>query len=212
MAAIDRLTESDRAALRAAAFVDGLAVPLVDERGRHFGPHVVLLTPSRCNLLALYSSPLVTGGPLDRWATLQGLYLLSPDFRAGSRWGLRLFLARWFWLPMPRTGQALQRWLAAQFAERGSIPQEVRNGDEDGAEISDYWLSNFVHSCRRVLDLREAEVLHAPYIRLFCYLAGLGQQNPEMPKFNRARDKARGEYLRRKWAAANASKHQPSPT
>lgn len=186
----------------------GLPDPLLDRAGRPFGPLLCKLTPWRHHLLLGYSSPFVRVPALAAATCtpaqlLQALYLCSRVFVPGSPFRFFLFRLRWSRLVRRRRlalAEAFTTWLDAPF--RLMPPMEVASKDGAGRPSADvHWLAGWVNTGRS-LGFSEQEVLHLPYVRLWQYVDIVLSRDPDRPKFDRKLARKRGEYLRRKKAAA----------
>jgi hypothetical protein len=204
-------SDSDCEALRCAAFVDALAMPLVDERGRQLGPRVSALTPWRHNLLYLYHSPFVMGTTPTRRQLIQALWILSPRFKVGSRLAFLIFSLRWRFLSRPCAVAALSVWVRAQFID--SPPKRHNASDEPGDIADPHWLASFVLTAMQRLAWSEAEVLHTPYSRLFQYFTAMDAQasDRQRPRFNHRRDQQARAYLLAKKARLAAGQAAATP-
>lgn len=208
VAEANQFDDADRAAVRGAAFVDGLAIPLLDGHGRRLGPSVLAISPDRLNLLVLYGSPISEGGLCTRLRLLQALWILSPGFRLNSpvrfaffrwRWAFRSFRPSW----RAAVAGALMSWHRLQFIDVAAV--KVSKDGVDG-EAPERWLAGYVLGCVRQLGFTEGEVRRMPYARLLQYQAELeDRSDADRPRFNRKRDQKAKRYLERKLARQAAA-------
>jgi hypothetical protein len=178
----------------------GLPDRLLSSAGLPFGPALGKLTPWRHHLLLGYDSPYITGADCRRRHLWQALYLCSPAFRPGSRVAFLAFQARTFWFVarhFQAASAALCAWLSAPFSFMPAMP--VEKADAQGRpEASRHWLISLMQ-LGRMAGFQPMEVIHVPYAILWPSLDSvMAGKVKDRPKFNRALDKARGEYLRNK--------------
>lgn len=185
----------------------GLPDRLLDTAGRPFGPPLCKLTPWRHHLLLGYASPYVTGGSCTVDQLLQALYICSPGFRVGSKWGFRMYRVRWAWFVvrhMESASLALCHWLDSAFMFMPPMRVSKSDGTGTRPEADAPWLVSLMQLGHSV-GFPLMDVIHVPYPILWSNIdAMLAAKDQARPKFNRKQDKARGDYLRRKQAKPNA--------
>lgn len=212
--ALDHVSPEIRRFIREAALT-GVAYPLFGADFKAFGPAVLPLTPRHHLLLLTYRNPCFCGGPATLPGLLQYLWLCSPAFRAleaaeSAAWRRRLgwgyFAARWrraVALGVDRFAGAVDLHAASFLLDRPAVPMEKRRALEqrDGAGPRDaaHELVSLESVCRRYLGYSRAEFWHTPYVTtngLLGFHFRPSPDNPEVPSFDRERDRAAGARLR----------------
>lgn len=200
---LDSLTATARRSLREEA-LSGAPAPLGDESGS-FGPPLLPLSPWHHLLLVGYANPCFCGGLRTIEAVLQYLWICSPDFRAGARWRFRLFAWRWRRTlgqrgMFPRVLSAIERHGASLLLDRPALPRMKRDAASPSAPADGpHELATLEYVCRRHLRYTRAEFWHTPYAHTNQLLAlHYRSSDPEAPKFDAVRDRAKGDYLRAK--------------
>lgn len=195
----------------------GLAVPLADERGA-FGPPLLAFCPRHHLLLSFYENPCLVGGPRALPAVLQYLWLCSAAYRAGSRLRFGLFAWRWQFavstlertpsgrrvrVPTMRALRAIEHHTAALLRDRPALPvPKGRAGPSAGAA---HELTVLLHLAQTHLRISEERFWSMPYQTLNQRLALHFSVAPDAPRFDPAREKAKGAYLRRRIAEDRAA-------
>jgi len=181
---------------------------LLDAHGRPFGPPLSKLTPWRHHMLLGHNSPFVTGSLCRRSHLWQALYFCSPAFRSGSRTAFLVYQLRTFWFVTFRfqaAAIALTKWLDAHFAAMPPMPVAKKDGAGERPEAGLHWLISLMQ-LGRLAGFNPLDVIHLPYPVLWASVDSvLSANDNDRPKFNRERDKKRGEYLRAKKAGRGKS-------
>lgn len=190
----------------------GAAVPLCDAKGA-FGPPVYPLTPYRHLLLLGYDSPFLLGGPRTLPAVLQYLWICGPAFRLGARWRFRLFAWRWGrrlgWAGQPsvRVLAAIETHLNQAILDRPPLPVRRRpaSAAPEGMPDCPHELAALEYTCRKHLQYTAHEFWHTPFGHTYQLLSlHVGHSRPDVPRFDRTRDAAKGAHLRARLARLRA--------
>ncbi len=211
---LDELSPEIRRFIREAALT-GVAYPLFAADFRAFGPPVQPLTPRHHLLLLTYRNPCFCGGPRELLPVLQYLWICSAAFRAldlaeASPWRRRLgwgfFAARWrrvLQRDLERAAGAVELHAASFLLDRPAVPvekrQALRERDGGGPRDGAHELVSLESVCRRYLGYSRAEFWHTPYVTtngLLGFHFRPSPDNPEVPSFDRERDRAAGARLR----------------
>lgn len=198
------LTAAQRRTLREESFTR-LAAPLADAAGL-FGPPVLPLAPWHHLFLLGADNPLLCGGPRRIEHALQYLWICSPRFVPTARLRFRLFCLRWrrplsrpaLW---PRVLAALDLHASGLLLDRPVLPAARRGEAPATATPPDgpHELAALESLCRRHLGYTGAEFWHTPYAHTNQLLALYFRTIVvDAPKFDPARDRAAGEFLRQK--------------
>jgi hypothetical protein len=202
---LDELSPDLRRSLRENALA-GIAYPLFADEGDSFGPPLLPLTPWHHLLLAGYGNPCFCGGEITLRDLLQYLWLCSPQCRAACPLRLRLFAWRWRasvssgGRPTARAIAAVRLHAEAVRMDRPPLPREREAARSEAAtpgRDGPHELLGLESACRRYLHYTRAEFWHTPYVTTNGLLRlQFSATSPDMPKFNRTRDKQAGAYLR----------------
>jgi hypothetical protein len=205
----DQKIESRRG-LREMALL-GWPFPLCDEAGA-FGPKILPLAPEHLLRLQAAGNPLVCGGRRTLAAVLQYLWCCSPGYKPYARLRYRIFCLRWrravsaWGQPSARALAAIAQHLAATTLDRPPMPVAKKRKDAPPAELPSR------DGPHELASLELVCIKHLGYSPELFWRRSFGHTNqllalyfaatsPDAPKFDRARDKIRGDYLRAKKSA-----------
>ncbi len=211
MLSLSDFTAEQRRSLREDCLL-GAAAPLSDASGL-FGPPLYPITPYHHLLLIGFGNPCFCGGIRTVSAVLQYLWICGPHFRPQSALRSRLFTLRWrravsgAGFPSPRVLAGIAAHQAAIALDRPALPVVKRHAGEaktrwDGP----HELACLEFVCRRELGYTRHDFWHTPYGHTNQLLSlHFRSTTADAPRFDAARDKARGARLRARVAAQRAA-------
>lgn len=192
----------------------GYAFPLHDTGGA-FGPPILPITPWHHLHLVAQGNSVFCGGPRTLAAVLTYLWFCSPAYRPAAPLRAALFRARWRRavsqrtgllglgprVPTPRILAALEAHAGMITLDRPALPVERDRAPSLAHHDGPHELAALHLTCRRHLGYTTADFWHTPYGHTNQLLAlFFACRDPAAPKFDRTRDKAKGEFLRSRTA------------
>lgn len=168
----------------------GLAfLPIVIPFGRF---ELAPFTIERLLWLEQLKSPFLVGGDVEKKDVLAFLWIFSPDFRAGAKYGKR-FCRKHFFFFWKSYANKIQEFISEHVEMMGGAGRTNDNG-----EINSSWLPQMLDGFASQYNWSEKEILNLPVVRAVLYAGAMAFRLTGKPGFGFSpnADKARNDFLK----------------